>query len=172
MDGPAPAADPAERLSLVFEGAEDPAWGLLLGGAPEPLVREAVLAALRGAGLGDAATEISVTLSDDAAVRELNREWRGKDKPTNILSFPMRQLRPGDRPGPLLGDLVLARETLRREAEAEGKTAADHARHLVVHGTLHLLGYDHETDADADRMEALEVAILRGLGVADPYAEP
>lgn len=162
------AASPAPRLLLAVE---DEGWTGL--GETEAWVREALGAvARRLPELGGAETEISVTLSSDAAVRELNREWRGKDRPTNILSFPMTALRPGDRPGPLLGDLILARETLLREAREEGKPAADHFRHLLVHGILHLLGHDHETDADADRMEALEIEILAGLGIPDPYAEP
>jgi probable rRNA maturation factor len=166
------AGAPLRGVQIVLDGADDAAWQTLLRPAdPETCVREAILAALAGAGLGAAETEVSVTLADDAAVRELNREWRGKDKPTNILSFPMVQLAPGERPGPLLGDLVLARETLEREAASERKSALDHFRHLLVHGTLHLAGFDHETDEEAERMEALEIEILRGLGIADPYAE-
>lgn len=119
--------------------------------------------------------EIAITLSDDAEVQVLNRDWRGKDKPTNVLSFPglegaMAGLLPPDAPRPL-GDLILAYETCAREAEEQGKSLADHARHLVVHGVLHLLGYDHETDAEAEEMEALETTILAGLGIADPYRE-
>ncbi|MBB3952230.1 rRNA maturation RNase YbeY [Aureimonas jatrophae] len=166
------AGAPPGGVEIVLDGADDAAWQtLLLPADPEACVREAILAALAGAGLGAAETEVSVTLADDATVRELNREWRGKDKPTNILSFPMVQLAPGERPGPLLGDLVLARETLEREAASERKSALDHFRHLLVHGTLHLTGFDHETDEEAERMEALEIEILRGLGIADPYAE-
>lgn len=166
------APDTPAGVAILLDGDDDAHWRMLLSPAePETLVRDAILAALAGADLSSLETEVSVTLADDAAVRELNREWRGKDKPTNILSFPMVQLRPGDRPGPLLGDLIVARETLEREAVAEGKSAPDHFRHLLVHGTLHLVGFDHETDADADAMEALEVRVLAGLGIADPYTE-
>ncbi|WP_062014646.1 rRNA maturation RNase YbeY [Aureimonas sp. AU4] len=172
MGAAAPAEAAPNGVDIVLDGADDPAWRALLSPAdPETCVREAILAALAGAGHAAARTEVSVTLAEDAAVRELNREWRGKDKPTNILSFPMVQLAPGDSLGPLLGDLVLARETLEREATVERKTALDHFRHLLVHGTLHLAGFDHETDEEAERMEALEIEILRGLGISDPYAE-
>jgi probable rRNA maturation factor len=117
-------------------------------------------------------------LSDDDTVRQLNREWRGQDKPTNVLSFPAQELRPGGPlPQPplgaplLLGDVVLAAETVAAEASAQGKRVADHLSHLVVHGVLHLLGFDHEAEADAVLMERREVAILAGLGIADPYRE-
>lgn len=135
----------------------------------EALARRAVAAALGVA--SDAPREpvaISILLADDAAVRALNRAWRGQDKPTNVLSFPapVQPGLPGPRP---LGDLALAFETLRREAGEEGKALADHAAHLIVHGTLHLLGYDHETAGEADIMEALEVKALARLRIADPY---
>lgn len=115
--------------------------------------------------------ELTILLADDAIVRDLNRRFRGIDKPTNVLSFPAED----DAPRPaavraVLGDVAVAFETARREAEAEGISLADHLAHLVVHGVLHLRGYDHERAADADTMEALEVAILARLGVADPYA--
>lgn len=108
---------------------------------------------------------VSVLLGDDAALRALNKRWRGKDKPTNVLSFPAT-------PGPerLLGDLALAAETVAAEAAAQGKSFETHMAHLLTHGLLHLLGYDHETDSDAERMEARERRILAGLGLADPYA--
>lgn len=169
LEGPAPGG--ASGLDILL-GVEDEGWAPLLGGDPAPLVREAIAAVLTRLEFGEGiASEVSVTLADDAGVRVLNREWRGKDRPTNILSFPMTALRPGHRPGPLLGDLILARETCAREARDEGKSPADHFRHLLVHGTLHLLGYDHESDEEADAMEALEIEILAGLGVADPYAD-
>ncbi len=115
--------------------------------------------------------ELCLVLADDRAVRRLNRDWRGKDKPTNVLSFPARDpalKAPRGAPAPL-GDVVIAGGVVAREAAEQGKTVAAHLAHLVVHGVLHLLGYDHEIDAEADRMEALETRILRGLGVADPY---
>jgi probable rRNA maturation factor len=138
---------------------------------PDDLCRRAVAAVLArdGAALGTG-VEVSVLLTDDAQVRTLNRTWRGKDSPTNVLSFPSE---PGHPPQPglpvLLGDIAVALETTCREAEAEGKPVADHLTHLLVHGALHLLGWDHEEDAAAERMEALETEILAGLGVADPY---
>ncbi len=121
--------------------------------------------------------EVSLVFTDDAEQRALNRAWRDKDRPTNVLSFPNM-----DEPGPnmdevdpagpprLLGDIVLARETVLREAQEQGKTPADHITHLLIHGLLHLLGHDHEETAEAEAMEALEREILRVLGVADPYA--
>lgn len=112
--------------------------------------------------------EVSVLLTGDAEVRTLNARWRGKDTPTNVLSFPAAE---GARlaTSPMVGDIALAYETCRREAEAEGKVFSDHAVHLVVHGALHLVGFDHETDAEAEDMEAMERRILAGLGIADPY---
>ena len=115
-------------------------------------------------------TELSIVLGNDEMLRGLNRQWRGQDKPTNVLSFPALDATPAPLGAPrLLGDVVLAFETVAAEAAAQGKPLADHLRHLVVHGVLHLLGYDHEADADAQRMEASEIAILAGLGVPDPY---
>jgi probable rRNA maturation factor len=110
-------------------------------------------------------SELAVMLCDDAAMRELNGRWRGRPEPTNVLSFPA-----AGRTG-ALGDLAIAYETTAREAAAEGKPFADHLAHLAVHGFLHLLGYDHQSDAEAVAMERLEVAILARLGVADPYAK-
>ena len=113
--------------------------------------------------------ELSLLLSDDAGVRELNRAWRGLDKPTNVLSFPGSGATPDGVHH--LGDIALAFETVAREAEAEGKSLADHVAHLIVHGVLHLTGLDHETDEEADAMEALETAALASLGIADPYRD-
>ena len=116
--------------------------------------------------------EAAIALSSDERVRSLNRTYRGMDKPTNVLSFPATDA--GQIPGEPrhLGDIILAAETVRREAAAEGKPLRHHLQHLVVHGLLHLLGYDHETEAQARVMEALEVEILRRIGVPDPYAAP
>lgn len=113
--------------------------------------------------------EVSVVLMDDAAQQQLNRQWRGIDKPTNVLSFP--QLEPFAAVMGLIGDITLARETLEREAVELEKSFNDHFTHLVVHGFLHILGYDHITDAEALQMESLETKILASLGVDDPYAE-
>ncbi|MEH3144481.1 MAG: rRNA maturation RNase YbeY [Methylobacterium frigidaeris] len=115
--------------------------------------------------------EVSVVLADDPAVQDLNRTWRHKDKPTNVLSFPASDVHRGGGLRPL-GDVVLAYDTVVRESGEQSKPLGDHLAHLVVHGTLHLLGHDHETgEAEADAMEALEVVALRRLGVPDPYGE-
>lgn len=114
--------------------------------------------------------EVSVAFSDDATVQRLNRTYRGRDAPTNVLSFPIEDCDDCDDAPRLLGDVVLAYETCAREASASGISLDDHIRHLVVHGVLHLLGFDHEEDAAAERMERLETAILAELGVPDPYA--
>jgi probable rRNA maturation factor len=129
--------------------------------------------------LADAAplVEVAVRLTDDDDVHRLNRDFRGKDKATNVLSFPQVQpdllegLANSDDGEILLGDIVLARETCTREAEEKGISLADHATHLIVHGTLHLVGYDHLDDVGAAAMEALEVKALASLGIANPYAE-
>ncbi|WP_411157934.1 rRNA maturation RNase YbeY [Sphingopyxis sp. LK2115] len=143
---------------------------------------EAVAAALAitpFAALVDAAplVEVAVRLTDDAEVRALNHDFRGKDKPTNVLSFPQVQadllesLANSDDGEILLGDIVLARETCAREAAEKNVSLADHATHLIVHGALHLVGYDHMDDAAAAAMEALEVKALASLGIANPYAD-
>jgi len=134
------------------------------------IARETIAAAVgeSGARLRDGA-EVSICLTDDDALRALNARWRGIDKPTNVLSFPAADRdRRGDTP--TLGDIALAYETLVREAGDFGVPLADHYRHLVAHGFLHLIGYDHETDEEAERMEALETRVLARLGAADPYA--
>ncbi len=118
--------------------------------------------------------EVSVRFADDAEVRTLNRQYRQKDKPTNVLSFPMVQADliealSNDDGEQLLGDIVLAAETCAAEAAEKGSSLADHATHLIVHGTLHLLGYDHERDDEAERMERLERTVLERLGLPDPY---
>lgn len=114
--------------------------------------------------------EVALVLTSDAAIRELNRDHRGMDKPTNVLSFPQHD--PDDDVfGPLLGDIIVARETVEREAEEAGISMEHHLTHMVVHGLLHLLGYDHIEDDEAEEMEGLESEILTGLGLKDPYAE-
>ncbi len=116
-------------------------------------------------------TEVSVVLADDALVRRLNRQWRRIDSATNVLSFPSLDMELPPKAPFLLGDVVVAFETVNREAQEQGKDLSDHLRHLVVHGILHLLGYDHEEPNAAEQMEALETRVLARLGVADPYAE-
>jgi probable rRNA maturation factor len=113
--------------------------------------------------------EVSVQLADDAQIKALNARWRGLDQPTNVLSFPASTVAK-IASAPMLGDIVVAFETAEREAGEEGKTLGDHAAHLVAHGFLHLLGFDHQNATDADRMEALETRILATIGIADPYA--
>ncbi|CUA88720.1 rRNA maturation RNase YbeY [Chelatococcus daeguensis] len=147
---------------------ESEGWDELAGA--DALVARAAQATLDAGGRPVApGAEVSVVLADDKTVRALNARWRGKDKATNVLSFPAcppQQL----ASAPHIGDVIIAYETTRREADEEGKTLADHLSHLVVHGMLHLLGYDHETDGEAEEMEGLEIRILAGLGIADPYA--
>ena len=113
--------------------------------------------------------ELSLLLTDDKRIRIVNRDWRGFDKATNVLSFPAA---PPEKIGlsPVVGDIVLAFETIVREAQAEEKSVGDHLSHLVIHGLLHLVGEDHETEDQAPRMETLETAALARLGIADPYA--
>lgn len=137
--------------------------------------RRAILETLTFATLPENAREkhleVSLVLANDDLVRTLNHTYRGKDSPTNVLSFPL--LAPDDPippEGPVaLGDIVLSFETLRSESDVMLKRFQDHMTHLLVHGTLHLLGYDHEDDADADEMEELEIAILGGMGLKNPY---
>ncbi|HEY2110319.1 MAG TPA: rRNA maturation RNase YbeY [Dongiaceae bacterium] len=169
------ALPPAARA--VALRVEAPAWRRALPGAAR-LARRAALAALRGAapkavaqrGAGGAepplpaAGGVCLVLADDALQRRLNRDFRGRDKSTNVLSF--------EGAPAALGDVVLAVETIAAEAEAQGKPLADHVVHLVVHGVLHLLGYDHETQGQARSMERLEIEILAGLGIGDPYHLP
>ncbi|HEX5998556.1 MAG TPA: rRNA maturation RNase YbeY [Hyphomicrobiaceae bacterium] len=153
--------EPPGRLSInIVEEAGD--WSALE--APETAIRAAA-AALASHPQFDRApgSEACVVLGDDNLLRTLNREYRGKDAPTNVLSFPFDDPRQ-------LGDIVLAVETLRREADAQGIAPVHHLQHLVVHGLLHLSGFDHETDAEAEVMEGLEVEILASLGIPDPYA--
>ncbi len=137
----------------------------LWDGLPEAddIVRRAIAEAQREASSGEA--EIAIVLTDDSEIRDLNRTWRQQDKPTNVLSFPA-----GASGGTHLGDIVIAFETVAREASAEHKTVGHHLAHLTVHGYLHLLGHDHNDDSEAEKMERLETAILARLGIADPYA--
>jgi len=139
-------------------------------GVDRSLVARAVKAAIAAAGsAGDDPCEIAVLLTSDAQVRDLNGKWRGQERPTNVLSFPLAA--DGAPPGEprLLGDVVLAFETVLDEAGAKGLPLGDHASHLVVHGVLHLLGFDHQSDAEADGMEELERRVMASLGLADPY---
>jgi probable rRNA maturation factor len=156
-------------------------WGAEDG----PLVAAGLRAAQAAAASqpAGAPVELTVVLSDDAAVQALNARWRGRDAPTNVLAFPgcaPAEIAAGGLGASvgapeiplLLGDVVVAFETCMGEAEAAGIPPPDHLAHLVVHGVLHLFGHDHGTDDEAERMEALEAAVLAGMGIADPYARP
>lgn len=144
-----------------------PAWAEVedLEALAERAVRECVAAS--GVEFADGC-ELAISFCGDAAIRALNAQWRGQDKPTNVLSFPT----PGPPEGkPLLGDIVIAYETVAREAREQDKSLRDHTAHMIVHGFLHLIGYDHETPREAEAMEALERQIAVALGLSDPYAE-
>ena len=135
------------------------------------LCRRAALAALAGGG-GPAAVEASILLTDDATVRSLNARYRDRDAPTNVLSFPQHEELPAAAGEcVLLGDVVVAFETVRDEALRDSLPLADHLCHMIVHGMLHLLGYDHQDDGEAERMETLEVDILASMGVGSPYVD-
>lgn len=134
------------------------------------LVEQALDAAICELALGEGASELSIVFTDDAHIRVLNAQWRKKDKPTNVLSFPAMSFQKGETLlPPLLGDIVLAFETIRDEAKLDEKPFEHHVTHLVVHGLLHLLGYDHESDGDAEEMETLEKRVLLRLSIDDPY---
>lgn len=148
------------------------AWQRLLPDAGA-VARTAAKAAWRSLGATGAtgaggAAEVSILLADDETVQALNRRHRDVDRPTNVLSFAIGAAPGGPLPR-MLGDVVLADGVVVREAEAQGKSVSAHLSHLVVHGVLHLLGYDHEADPEAETMEALEVRTLAGLGIANPY---
>jgi probable rRNA maturation factor len=136
----------------------------------EDIVQRAIGVAAGEAAAPIHAAELAIMLTDDAGIRALNHDWRGIDKPTNVLSFPAIKLPGGGSQPGALGDIAIAYETARREAEAENKPFNHHLSHLAVHGFLHLIGYDHETDEDAEAMEQLERHILARLGIPDPYA--
>ena len=133
------------------------------------LVDGVLQATLLELGFDNIDSELSLVFTNDADIREINAKWRHIDKPTNVLSFPAFALQPGQEPGEVLGDIVIARETVEREAAEEDKSFDDHLSHLVVHGLLHLMGYDHQNDDEAEQMEALERKILASLGISDPY---
>jgi probable rRNA maturation factor len=145
----------------------------------EPLVRQAAEAAIAESAFADLASskrqvELSVRLTDDQEVQALNARWRGRDKPTNVLSFPMltsAELQSAKVSGPemLLGDIVIAHDVCIAEAASKGIAIENHTAHLVVHGTLHLLGYDHQDDDGAEDMEKCEIRALQRLGIASPY---
>ncbi|WP_375627641.1 MULTISPECIES: rRNA maturation RNase YbeY [unclassified Bartonella] len=135
------------------------------------ITEKALMATMHHVSLENVVSEISLLFTDDEHMAQINAQWRNKNKSTNVLSFPAFPLKAGNQPGPMLGDIIIARETVVFEAEKEGKTFQDHLMHMIVHGILHLLGYDHETDNEAHQMEKLEREILQKLSIKDPYAE-
>ncbi|MGX8010305.1 rRNA maturation RNase YbeY [Mesorhizobium sp. ORM8.1] len=164
----AEAAKPAGKtpvdIDIFVEAGDWPAQAEL-----KRLVGLAVTAAFAETG-ASGVSELSIVFSDDAHIQALNAQWRGKDKPTNVLSFPAFPFAKGRPLPPMLGDIVLAAETIAREAALEDKPLANHITHLVIHGLLHLLGHDHETGAEAEEMEAIERRALARLAIPDPYA--
>ncbi|HEY6861198.1 MAG TPA: rRNA maturation RNase YbeY [Pseudolabrys sp.] len=156
-----------ERRAVALQidiQAQSPLW------EAQPLagktVRDAVTAA--ASALSTAGGEVSIVLTDDSAIRALNRDWRGIDKPTNVLSFPAAGQKAGED-ARLLGDIIIAYETLERESDNENRIFLHHLAHLAVHGFLHLIGYDHQTDRQAEEMEGLESKIMTRLNMPDPY---
>lgn len=166
-----PARDICGTDVTIHLDLQDPRWDDLVPGLAG-CVDRSIRATLEGSeetGL----FEVSVVLADDGTVQALNRDYRGQDKPTNVLSFAVRDTGmpvPPNIPEPL-GDIILAFETTAREAEEQSKTTEDHFCHLLVHGMLHLLGYDHIQDDEAEEMESLETEILTGLGLQDPWRD-
>ena len=158
-----PSAAPTRGAPVIDVMIESPLWKAHRG--LKTLLRRAVAEA--AALLPRTQGELAIVLTDDSAIRALNRTWRGKDEPTNVLSFPAS--RRSKQEIHLLGDIVIAHETAAREAAAKGKRLQDHLAHLAVHGFLHLLGYDHETNREAAAMERLEIAALRRLDIPNPY---
>jgi probable rRNA maturation factor len=181
-----PAADPGRTLNAELQISGTPVSSALpltevlvvadcwqTEPDAEAVIHRAIEAAAEfaEADVGEAA--LAVMLTDDSGIRTLNSNWRGVDKPTNVLSFPALQApvgAPSDAPR-MLGDIAIAYETTRKEADDEAKPFDHHLSHLAVHGFLHLIGYDHENDDDAEAMEGLEREILAQLGIPDPYAD-
>jgi probable rRNA maturation factor len=164
--GPSRKHAPAPGVTLGVEIVRHgEAWAS--GEVTDAMLERAAHAALDAASVAPGSYQVVLVLTGDGEMRTLNRTWRGKDAPTNVLSFPADQL---GEPG-FLGDVVLAHETMREEAREQNLALQDHAAHLVVHGVLHLLGFDHGHDAEAERMEDVERIALALIGVADPYAE-
>lgn len=166
------SVNPSVSLAIAVEAGE---WGDVE--ATESLAETALAAAVRelvereGQPFPENPPEVSLVLADDAMMADINGQWRNQPKPTNVLSFPAFPLAPGGRPGPMLGDIILARETIEREAADLGKPVNEHIMHLIVHGFLHLFGYDHIENNDAEKMEAIETRILTSLDLSDPYGD-
>ena len=153
----------ASALSIDIQ-RQSPLWDA------QPLAEQTMRDAIAAAAAALSATdgEVSIVLTDDSAVRKLNRDWRGIDKPTNVLSFPASQTKPGGS-AVMLGDIVMAYETLARECGEEDRVFLHHLAHLTVHGFLHLVGYDHQSDAQAEEMEGLESKIMTRMKLPDPH---
>jgi probable rRNA maturation factor len=168
MNDPGPSCIAATHADIVIDIAiESPLWEAF--GAAAGVAETAITATLHCTDAKlRAGTEISLLLCDDAVIRGLNRRWRGQDKPTNVLSFPAAA---GAADTPILGDIAIAFETMAREAAEEGKSLPAHFSHLTVHGLLHLLGYDHQSAAEAEMMEQTERESLAALGIDDPYRQ-
>jgi probable rRNA maturation factor len=160
------AAIPITEILVTADGWRDEPGA-------ETAIERAIEAAAQGVDADLADTEVAVMLTDDSTMRTLNLDWRGIDKPTNVLSFPAETKAAPSKGGPprMLGDIAIAYETARREADDAHMQFDHHLSHLAVHGFLHLIGYDHENDDDAETMEALEQEILAQLGIPNPYAE-
>jgi probable rRNA maturation factor len=164
---PLGSVEPDPAVDVLIESD---AWQVLPGA--EDIVRRAIAVAANSKGTTHhPGTELSVLLCDDETIEGLNARWRGQGRPTNVLSFPAPPPRGAAPDGKVrLGDIAIAYETVAREAGEQGKPVSDHLSHLVVHGFLHLLGYDHHMDGEAEQMERLERDILARIGIADPYA--
>jgi probable rRNA maturation factor len=168
---------PDAQLRLALE-IEDTRWTEALPDVAV-LLEKAIALALADVDDRSRTIEVGVRLVDDGTIQGLNRDWRGRDKPTNVLSFPMGDPAPvgdpallGDPDFPwLIGDIVMSFDTMKAEAERDGKKLEHHVVHLAVHATLHLIGHDHEDEAEAEAMEAAEIKLLAGLGIPDPYAD-
>lgn len=167
MNGQTP---PAIHMELAIESDGWPAEALLVDFCRDIVFAAAgFLARAEGQPFPVEGSELSLLFTDDAAVRAVNRQWRHQDNATNVLSFPVMPLRPRDMPGPMLGDIIFALETISGEAVSLDIPFDDHLTHLLVHGFLHLLGYDHQDERDAETMEGLETRILTALDLSDPY---
>jgi probable rRNA maturation factor len=172
---PLSATRPAQQtltIDIAIDDDDVAAWAQIDDAEAKVLAAAATIANAKKLKIGHAAA--TVVLATDSELKALNKAHRGKDKPTNVLSFPSVQIAgavaTSDAPR-FLGDVILAIETLMREADDLAIAPTHHLQHLVVHGLLHLLGFDHETDAEAETMETLETALLKTLGIADPYSE-
>jgi probable rRNA maturation factor len=166
----------APEIVIAVEAGDwppEPALAALARRAVEAAVAAEAASPAGDAYLPQGRAELSLLFTNDEGICRLNRDWRGRDRPTNVLSFPQPESPPGAEPQPqgrLLGDVILAAETVAREAALAEKPLEDHMAHLIIHGFLHLLGHDHETDPEAELMEQLERIALARLGIPDPYA--